>query len=148
MHTIKKMCRKPLAILALLVLLGALPDTTVACVSYCSPAGMMHGSEHVTQRGPSNGHQHSPGMAENCLQCDSHKVNASMSKPACENLPVLMVLSERFRCISPTNVTVQFLPPAASLNFPLILPVSGNSGPQFHSSPKPDSSLSPTPLRV
>ncbi len=148
MHTIKTMCRKPLAILALLVLLGALPDTTVACVAYCSPAGMMHGSEHVTQPGASNGHQHFPGMARNCRQCDSHNVNASMSKPACENLPVLMVLSERFRCISPTSVTVQLLSPAVSLNFPLLLLVSDNSGPQSHSLPKSDSSLPPTPLRV
>ena len=148
MHTIKKMCRKPLAILALLVLLGALPDTTIACVAYCSPAGVMHGSAHVTQRGPSNGHEHFPGMTENCRQCDSHKVNASMSKPACENLPALMVLSERFRCVSPTSVTVQLLSPAVYFNFPFLLLVSDNSGPHPHLLLKSDSSPSPTPLRV
>ena len=148
MHKIRKMCRKPLAILALLVLVGTLPDTTIACVAYCSPAGMTHGSEHVTQRGPSNGHEHFPGMAENCRQCDSYKVNASMSKPACENLPALMVLSERFRWISPTSGTVELLSPAVSFNFPLQLLVSDNSVPQSHSLPKPESSPSPTPLRV
>ena len=142
------MQRKLPAILALLALMGALPDTIVACVAYCSLAGVMHGSEHVTQLNPSNGHQHSPEMAEGCVQCDSHNVTTSMSMPACENLPALMVLSERFRCISPTSVTVQLLSPAVSFNFPLLLLASDNSGPQCHSLPKPDSSPSPTPLRV
>ena len=148
MRILKSMQRKLSIIVALVVLMGTLPDTIVACVAYCSPVGAMHGSEHVTHRGPSNGHQHSPGIAENCFQCDSHKVNASMSKPACENLPALMVLSERFRWVSPTSVTVQLLSPAVSFNFPLLLLVSDNSGPQPHSFSKSDSSPSPTPLRV
>jgi len=148
MRIVKLMQRKLSAILALVVLMGALPDTTVACVAYCSPAGAMHGSEHSTNLGPSNGHQRSPKMPENCVQCDSHNVNISISKPACENLPALMVLSERFRWVSPTSVTVQLLSPAVSFNFPLLLLDSDNFGPQSHSFPKPDSSPSPTPLRV
>ncbi len=148
MRILKSMQRKLSIIVALVVLMGTLPDTIVACVAYCSPVGAMHGSEHVTKRGSSNGHQHSPEMAENCVQCDSHKVTTSISKPACENLPALMVLSERFRWVSPTSLTVQFLSPAVSFNFPSLLLVSDNSGPQSHSLPKPDSSPSPTPLRV
>jgi hypothetical protein len=148
MHILKLMQRKLSAILALVVLMGALPDATIACEAYCSPARMLHGSEHVTQHSPSNGHHHSPKMAENCVQCASHDVNASMSEPACESLPVLMVLSERFRFISPASETVQLLSPALSFNFPLLLAVSNNSDPQYYSLPKQDSSPSPTPLRV